>query len=188
MQPWLLSTPLIVSGGGGVATLFSLLLSIWCHWKWNFISYSAAIALDRAHQDKADSFLQICLSCGTINHDTLNILQTCSSSQLLGGVCTVNWLLQGSRGLWYAKLALLLFLGLSSYIDRRSRSRTKWEHHLVLLVYNPGEQFPVDKLDHNTDQTQGSVFVRLIGKTMVFCLLWHSASSKLQNCLAESVL
>lgn len=107
MPPWLLSTLLIVSGSVGDATFFSPLLSIWCHRKWNFISYSAAIALDRAHQDKDDSFLQICLSCGTINHCTLTILQTCFSRQLLGGVCTVNWLLQGSQGLWYAILALL---------------------------------------------------------------------------------
>lgn len=70
MPPWLLSTLLIVSGSVEDATFFSPLLSIWCHRKWNFISYSAAIALDRAHQDKADSYLQICLSCGTINHHT----------------------------------------------------------------------------------------------------------------------
>lgn len=117
MPPWLLSTLLIVSGSVGDATFFSPLLSIWCHRKWNFISYSAAIALDRAHQDKADSFLQICLSCGTINHCILTILQTCFSRHLLGGVCTVNWLLQDSQGLWYAMLALLFSLWLSSCID-----------------------------------------------------------------------
>lgn len=77
MQPWLLSTPLIVSGSVGDATFFSPLLSIWCHRKWNFISYSAAIALDEACQDKADSFLQICLSCGTINHRALAAPHTC---------------------------------------------------------------------------------------------------------------
>lgn len=110
MPPWLLSTPLIVSGSVEDATFFSPLLSIWCHRKWNFISYSAAITLDRAHQDKADSYLQICLSCGTINHCILTILQTCFSRQLLVGVCTVNWLLQGSQGLWYAMLALLFSL------------------------------------------------------------------------------
>lgn len=115
---WLLSTLLIVSGSVEDATFFSLLLSIWCHWKWNFISSS--IPLDRAHQDKADSYVQIRLSCGTINHCVFTILQTCFSKQLLGGICTVNWLLQGTQGLWYAVLALLFSLKLSSCINSRS--------------------------------------------------------------------
>lgn len=139
MPPWLLSTPLIVSGSVEDATFFSPLLSIWCHRKWNFISYSAAITLDRAHQDKADSYLQICLSCGTINHYILAILQTCFSQQLLGGVCTVNWLLQGSQGLWYAMQALfsLVLAVLLYWLNKLGP--TKWEHPLALLLYNPGE-------------------------------------------------
>ena len=56
--------------GGGSVLPSLLLLSIWGHRKWNFTSYSAAIALDKARQDKADSFLQICLSFGTIEHYT----------------------------------------------------------------------------------------------------------------------
>lgn len=139
VPPWLLSTLLIVSGSVEDATFSSPLLSIWCHRKWNFISYSAAITLDRAYQDKADSYLQICFSCGTINHRALAILHTCFSRQLFWGVCTVNWLLQGSQGLWYAMLALLLSPLLSHRIDSTGRSSAKWEHHLALLLccYTP---------------------------------------------------
>lgn len=139
VPPWLLSTLLIVSGSVEDATFSSPLLSIWCHRKWNFISYSAAITLDRAYQDKADSYLQICFSCGTINHRALAILHTCFSRQLFWGVCTVNWLLQGSQGLWYAMLASLLSPLLSPRIDSTGRSSAKWEQHLALLLccYTP---------------------------------------------------
>lgn len=139
VPPWLLSTLLIVSGSVEDATFSSPLLSIWCHRKWNFISYSAAITLDRAYQDKADSYLQICFSCGTINHHALAILHTCFSRQLFWGVCTVNWLLQGSQGLWYAMLASLLSPLLSPRIDSTGRSSAKWEQHLALLLccYTP---------------------------------------------------
>lgn len=148
----------------GHAALSSLLLSIWCHWKWNFISESATIALDRAHQDNRESCLQICLSCGTINHYILTMLRACFSWQSLRGVCTVNWLLQGSWGLWYAMLGLVV-LSIALLLHRlQTPGPAKWEHHLVLLVYNPGEQFSVDELDQNMDQTRCSVFVRLIGK------------------------
>lgn len=184
VPPWLLSTLLIVSGSVEDATFSSPLLSIWCHRKWNFISYSAAITLDRAYQDKADSYLQICFSCGTINHRALAILHTCFSRQLFWGVCTVNWLLQGSQGLWYAMLASLLSPLLSPRIDSTGRSSAKWEQHLALLLccYTPPSKFPVDRLAHNTDQkVRGAVCET---NRQNNSLLWHCTSSKLQQRLA----
>ena len=139
MPPWLLSTLLIVSGSVGDATFFSPLLSIWCHRKWNFISYSAAIALDRAHQDKADSFLQICLSCGTINHRTRAILQTCFSWQLLGGVCKVNLLFTRLPRSMICYASLVVFSIAVLLYRPQKLEATKWEHGLALLLYCPGE-------------------------------------------------